>query len=136
MALRATLDTRFFFAYFNPLTERQADWSRSVIRDVGKAGSLAVVSVITIAELYEQMGRLIGTEAVAVRIASMKAKKILFVEVDEETASEAGRIKLSNPEIPLADAIIAATAREYAQNICSDDEHFSKIKGVRTVWTE
>jgi predicted nucleic acid-binding protein len=136
MALRATLDTRFFFAYFNPTSERQANWCRSVIKEIGRAGSLAIVSVVTISELYEQMGRLIGTEAVAVRIASMKARKILFIEVDEEIASEAGKIKLSNAEIPLADAIVAATAKQYAPNIYSDDEHFTKIKGVRSVWTE
>jgi len=136
MALKATLDTRFFFAYFNPATSRQSEWCKSVIREAGKHGSLLVFSTIGVAELYEHMGRLIGEEAVSVRVASMKARGILLVDVDENLACEAGRIKLSEPDVPLADAIVAATAKAFAPFIYTDDPHFEQIKGITVQWKE
>lgn len=136
MALRATLDTRFFFAYFNPVSSRQSEWCKSVIREAGQHGSLVVISTISVAELYEHMGRRIGEEAVAVRVASIKAKKIWLADVDESIASEAGRIKLSEPHIPLADAIVAATAKSFAPLVYTDDPHFEQVKGIKVHWKE
>jgi len=136
MALRATLDTRFFFAYFNPATPGQSDWCKSIVREGGRAGSLLVVSAISIAELYESMGRLLGEDAVAVRVASMKTKGIWLADIDERIASEAGRITLSQPDVPLADAIVAATAKTFAPIVCTDDPHFRQLNGIKVLWKE
>jgi len=136
MALKVTLDTRFFFAYFNPATSTQSEWCKSIVREAGRDGSLVVVSTVSVAELYEHMGRRIGEDAVAVRVASMKAKGILLADVDESIASEAGRIMLSQAEVPLADAIVAATANAYAPILCTDDPHFKQLKGTRIQWKE
>lgn len=136
MALRATLDTRFFFAYFNPATPEQSEWCKSIVREAGRSGSLLVVSAISVAELYESMGRRIGEEAVAVRVASMKTKGIWLADVDESIASEAGRIMLSQADVPLADAIVAATAKAFAPLICTDDPHFKHLKGIKVQWKE
>lgn len=136
MALRVTLDTRFFFAYFNPASSRQTEWCKSVIREAEQDGSRVVLSTISVAELYEHMGRRIGEEAVTVRIASMKAKKIWLADVNENIASEAGRIKLSTPDVPLADAIVAATAKAFAPLVYTDDSHFKQIDGIKVQWRE
>jgi predicted nucleic acid-binding protein len=46
----------------------------------------------------------------------------------------AGRVALGAPRIPLADAIIAATALTHAGGaVATYDEHFL-IKGVRAEW--
>ena len=58
MALKAILDTRFFFSYFNPEDESVAKWSREVI---GKAPELGI-SATTIVELYRSMGRIVGVK--------------------------------------------------------------------------
>ena len=106
------------------------------MREAGRAGSLLVVSAISVAELYESMGRLVGEDAVAVRLASMKAKGIWLADVDERIASEAGRITISQADIPLADAIVAATAKTYAPLVCTDDPHFKHLKGIRVHWKD
>jgi predicted nucleic acid-binding protein len=137
MALRAVLDTRFFFVYFNPASTRQAEWCKSMVLEALKQGSLLIASTITISELYETMGRLIGKDVVKIRIASIKAKNIHFTPVDEPIATRAGNIKLVIPEIPLADAIIAATAETYTNSlVLTDDPHFQKIEGMKTQWIE
>lgn len=81
------------------------------------------------------MGRIVGVEAVDTRIASLKALGIAFIPVTEEIAQTAGKIALSTTRIPLADAIIAATALLHAEGIVvTDDEHFKHIKGVKAEW--
>jgi predicted nucleic acid-binding protein len=107
-----------------------------MVREAGRSGSLLVVSAISVAELYESMGRRIGEEEVAVRVASMKTKGIWLADVDESIASEAGRIMLSQADVPLADAIVAATAKAFAPLICTDDPHFKHLKGIRIQWKE
>lgn len=135
MAIAATLDTRFFFAFFNPISKRQGEWCKSMVVEATKTDSRLITSTIVISELYENMGRLVGEEAIRARIAAIKAKNIEFRAVDENIASLAGRTKLINPELPLADVIIAMTARKFTNSlILTDDPHFKKIEGIRTQW--
>ncbi len=136
MALRAAFDTRFVFALFNPESGKQEEWCKSVIRESRNSGSYVVASTVTLAELYENMGRLVGVETVRLRIASMINNKIGFVPVDRAVAERAGRLKLSsNFELPLSDAIIAATAGLHAAGrVLTDDPHFGRISGLEPVW--
>lgn len=54
-----------------------------------------------------------------------------MIPVTEEIAHPTGRIVLRTSRIPLADAIIAATALIHAGGVVvTDDEHFKKIKAV------
>ncbi|MHB8568400.1 MAG: type II toxin-antitoxin system VapC family toxin [Nitrososphaerales archaeon] len=92
------------------------------------------ISCITIAELYENMGRLVGKEAVEVRISSVQEHGIRILPVDAIVAETAGKIKVG-VDIPLADAIIASTALEFANGkVATDDPHFSRIKGIKAAW--
>lgn len=137
MALKATLDTRFFFAYFNPTSKRQGEWCKSVIAEASRPGSYLVSSTITISELYENMGKLIGEDAVRIRVASIKAKNIQLMPVDENIATHTGKVKLVNPAIPLADTVIAITAKIYTNSLVfTDDPHFKKINGIKTQWRD
>jgi len=137
MALKATLDTRFFFAYFNPASKRQGEWCKSTIAQASKPGSYLVSSTITISELYENMGRLIGEDAVRIRVASIKAKNIQLMPVDENIATLTGKVKLVNPAVPLADTIIAITAKIYTNSLVfTDDPHFKEIDGIKTQWRD
>lgn len=97
---------------------------------------MLVMSAVSVSELYDHLGRQIGEQAVSVRLAAMKARKIWIADVDETIASDAGRIKLSQAEVPLADAIIAATAKTYAPTVYTDDPHFEEIKGIKVDWRE
>jgi len=135
VALRAVLDTRFYFSYYNPENGEVASWTRSIVQGILKGELKVASSVITIAELYGTMGRLVGMDAVKLRIASSKASNILFIPITEDIAHIAGEITLRTPKIPLADAIIAATALIHAHGVVvTDDEHFKLVKGIETVW--
>jgi len=133
--LRAILDTRFYFSYYNPEDGEVAAWSKRLIREVSRGQLDVASSTITVAELYSTMGRIVGKDTVNARIMSFKASKIAFIPVTEEIAHAAGRIALSTPRTPLADAIIAATALVHAGGaVVTDDEHFDLINSVKREW--
>jgi predicted nucleic acid-binding protein len=136
MALRAILDTRFYFSYYNPESRKVAAWSKRIIQRALRGEFKVASSTITIAELYGTMGRMVGTDAVKLRVTSIKASNIPFLPVTEDIAHLAGRIILETPRrIPLADAIIAATALINAGGlVVTDDEHFQLVKDVKTSW--
>jgi len=133
--LRAVLDTRFYFSYYNPESEEVAAWSKKLIRRVLREELKVASSMITIIELYGTMGRIVGVDTVKARVTSIKASNIAFIPVTEEIAQVAGRITLTTPRTPLADAIIAATALIHAGGVViTDDKHFDPIKGVKVIW--
>jgi len=133
--LRIILDTRFYFSYYNPEDEKVAAWSKRLIQKISRGELEAASSIITIIELYSTMGRIVGIDIVKTRIASLKASNITFIPVTEEISELAGKITLSTPRTPLADAIIAATALIHAGGtVITDDEHFSLIKSVKPEW--
>ena len=130
--MRATLDTRFYFSYYNPENEEVAAWSRKFIQRVSRGELKASSSTITITELYGAMGRIVGADMIKARTASFKTSNIEFIPVTEEVAQVAGRITLTTPRTPLADAIIAATALAHAGGVVvTDDENFSLIRNVK-----
>lgn len=135
MALKIILDTRFYFSYYNPENSEISAWSKRIVQGVLRGRFKAASSVVTITELYATMGRLIGMDVVKLRIASIKSLQISFIPVTEEISNVAGEIALRIPKVPLADAIIAATALTYANgNVITDDEHFKLIRGIKTKW--
>lgn len=143
MAIRSkvVLDTRFLFALYNPTSKAQEAWCKSLVYDAGKyrrtESTPYFASCISIAELYENMGRLVGKDTVRLRIASLANAGIEFIPVDEEISELAGDLKLNLGELPLADAIIASTALLHAgARLISDDEHFQKIKKLKLVWVD
>jgi predicted nucleic acid-binding protein len=135
MALKGILDTRFYFSYHSPENEKVATWSKKVVQRLLRGELELASSTITIAELYNTMGRVVGRDVVKLRIASAKASNIKFIPVTEEIAQLAGKITLNTPGVPLADAIIAATAFIYAEAlVITDDEHFKLIKKLKVRW--
>lgn len=141
MAIKATLDTRFFFAFYSPSSRKQEDWCKTVVLESEKSKKSAshayLASCITIAELYENMGRLVGRDVVRLRIASIKNSGIGFIPVDEEISELAGDLKLNSGELPMSDAIIAATSRLFSgSRVLSDDPHFNELKNIKLTWID
>ncbi len=131
MALRGCLDTRFYFAHAedrNPWTKRLVDMARL-------PRTRLISSTITVTELLSEMGATVGLETVHLRIRSARAAGIAFIPPSEEIASAAGELALRQRELPLADAIIAATAAKEAEGrVYTDDPHFKKVPGIRVIW--
>jgi len=131
MAIVACLDTRFYFAH----AQEESAWTRKVVDMARLPGSRIVSSTITIAELLSAMGATVGSETVHHRIKSVRTAGIGFVPPSEEIAAMAGEMLLRDRELPLADAVIAATAVTHTGGrVYTDDPHFSKIPGIRVFW--
>ncbi len=132
MALRACLDTRFYFTHYGQETP---SWTRRVVEAGRLPGSGLVSSTITITELISVMTPSVGLDAVHLRVDSAKDAGIRFIPPSEEIAHQAGEILLKEKDLPIADAIIAATAMAYTQGrVYTDDPHFKKIPGIRVIW--
>ncbi len=130
MALVACLDTRFYFAH-----AQEESWTRKIVDTARLPGSRIVSSTITIVELLSAMGATVGAETVHLRIKSARTAGIGFVPPSEDMAATAGEMILKDRELPLADAVIAATALDQADGrVYTDDPHFKRIPGIRTVW--
>ncbi len=131
MALVGCLDTRFYFAH----AEDQASWTKKIVSEASQRGSLVVSSTITIAELLSAMGADVGLETTTLRINSARLAGVNFIPLSEKIASSAGEMILKNNDLPLADAVIAATALDLTHGrVYTDDPHFQKITGIRTLW--
>ena len=130
--MRACLDTRFYFTHYGQETP---SWTRRVVEAGRLPGSGLVSSTITITELISVMTPSVGLDAVHLRVDSAKDAGIRFIPPSEEIAHQAGEILLKEKDLPIADAIIAATAMAYTQGrVYTDDPHFKRIPGIRTVW--
>jgi predicted nucleic acid-binding protein len=131
MALVGCLDTRFYFAH----AEDQASWTKKIVSEASQRGSLVISSTITIAELLSAMGADVGLETTTLRINSARLAGVNFIPLSQKIASRAGEMILKNNDLPLADAVIAATALDLTQGrVYTDDSHFQKITGIRTIW--
>ncbi len=131
MALVACLDTRFYFAH----ALEKNPWMDRVLDQAHLSSSRIVSSTITIAELLSNMGSKIGLETVQLRIRSAKNHGVEFIPLSEDIASRAGEIALRIRDLPLADAIIAATALSLVQGkVYTDDPHFASIPGIQPLW--
>jgi predicted nucleic acid-binding protein len=131
MALRACLDTRFFFTYY----QETPSWTRRVVEASRQQRSRVVSSTVTIIELVSLMTADVGLDAVRVRIQSAKDARIEFISPSEAVSHQAGEILLKDRSLPVADAIIAATAIAHAEGrVYTDDPHFQKINGIHTIW--
>jgi len=131
MALVGCLDTRFYFAH----AEDQASWTKKIVSEASQRGSLIISSTITIAELLSAMGADVGLETTTLRINSARLAGVNFIPISEKIASRAGEMILKNNDLPLADAVIAATALDLTNGrVYTDDPHFQKITGIRTLW--
>lgn len=136
MAIKAILDTRFFFALYNPSSRNQEDWCRSVVLEAKSPLSTYLASCITIAELYENMGRIVGKDVLRLRISSIKNSGIGFIPINEDISEGAGDLRLNSGQIPMSDAIISVTARLFAENrVFSDDPHFKVVRN-KVTWVE
>ena len=132
MALVACLDTRFYFAHAQ---KHEQHWTNRIFDQASLSGSRIVSSTITITELLSVMARHVGVETVRHRIYSAKTAGVQFIPLLEEISVKAGDLGLRNPDVPIADMIIAATALSITgRRVYTDDPHFTSIPGVLTFW--
>lgn len=117
-------DTRYFWAVFTSKSPEFLKRLRSIFDDSKKT----FASTITLYEVYKLT---IGQEDRTVadlRVNSIK-KEFTIIDVDPEIAEEAARIG-HRVKVPMADALIMATARKLRVPCATDDPHFTEVKRV------
>ena len=125
---RVVYDTRFIAAIYYPKDDREAASIKSEL-----TGNLSrYVSSITVYELYKLTIETEDKETADLRVRFLK-QDFSIVNVDWRLAKEAAQL-WKKYHVPMADAMIAATAFHLRADCVSNDEHFSKMKGLHIRW--
>lgn len=120
-------DTRFFLAAYT------ADYPLSKVRSELQTRRRRYVSAITIHEVYRITLESEGRDVAKMRISAIE-RDFEVVDVNSEIAVESAEIKSSKGgDFPIADAIIAATAKLNKLECFTDDDHIRSI-ATKTRW--
>ncbi len=117
-------DTRYFWTLF---TERDQSSVRR-LRKLFEASKEPSVSSISIYEIHKLTLEKEGRTVAELRTATIN-KEFTVVEVSSGMAEEGARIG-HRLRVPMADAIIMATAKELGVACVTDDPHFTDVKKV------
>jgi predicted nucleic acid-binding protein len=125
---RVVYDTRFIAAIYYPKDQHEA----AAIRDE-LAGTLSrYVSSLTVYEIYKLSLETDGRQTADLR-ADLLRQDFTIVNVDWELAKKAAMV-WKKYHVPMADAVIAATAMHLKAVCITNDEHFLKMKELETRW--
>lgn len=92
-----------------------------------------IIPSVVVAEYIKVAGRRIGKAAAIAKLNTWLGSGAIFIPLTKEIAMKAGELLLRYPNVPIADAIIAAIAISLHARIVSKDPHF-KILGVKNIW--
>ena len=121
-------DTRFFFDYFYSDDLKLV----SKLKLEAKSNKEKLVSVLTIHELHHISLKRSGKEVAALRSHTISTE-FRVVDVNYAIAVQSAKLR-SVQKMPMADSIIAATARVHGCTLVSDDPHFKGIPNLKTKW--
>jgi predicted nucleic acid-binding protein len=73
-------------------------------------------------------------EAAVTHIHELESRGAIITDINMQIALEAGKLLIKHPDVPIADALLAASAVIYsAEYIVTNDPHFKKL-GSKTHW--
>jgi predicted nucleic acid-binding protein len=121
-------DTRFFIHLYHAKDANR----RRGLTELARNSPERWVSVITVYEVYAVSEELEGREVAEMRV-SLLCKDFRVKPVDTRIAKEAAELN-HDRKVPMADALIGATAKALSTACVTDDPHFKAIDGVRTKW--
>ena len=128
MTKGTSYDTRFLVElYYNSDSSEQFR-----MKQILRSSKPNYLSTIALSEIYKLTLEKEGKGVAELRARSI-AKDFHIVNVDQEIAIEAAIIKHKS-KMPLADSIIASTARILGIPCYTDDPHFDSIEGVAVKW--
>jgi predicted nucleic acid-binding protein len=117
-------DTRYFWAVF---TSKNPEFLKK-LRSVFDGSKTAFASSISLYEVYKLTISQEDRTVADLRVDSIK-KEFTIVDVDPEIAEEAARIS-HRVKVPMADALIMATAKKLRVPCATDDPHFTEVKRI------
>jgi len=120
--------TRFFFEHYYSGDEETLRRTRAELRRRDRK----YVSSVTIHEVYKLTLEREGREVAKLRV-SLIEKDFEVVPVDAELAKLSAELR-HKYRVPMADSIIAATAKLLNLTCVTDDPHIQQMREIRTRW--
>jgi len=121
--MKYLFDTKALIAFFND--ENGAEFVEKLLKEVDEGKAEGFISSITLTEIYYLYLRRAGKEVARKRVEQIRLSNLKVVAIDEEIALKAGEYKVR--AIPIADALIAASAQSVSAKVVTDDEHFEEL---------
>jgi len=121
--MKYLFDTKALIAFFND--EDGAEFVEKLLKEVDEGKAKGFISSITLTEIYYLYSRRAGKEVARERVEQIRLSNLKVVAIDEEIALKAGEYKVR--AIPIADALIAASAHSVGAKVVTDDEHFEGL---------
>jgi predicted nucleic acid-binding protein len=117
-------ETRYFWAVFTGKDEEFLKKLRTLLQNAKSA----FASSVSIYEVYKLTLAHEGKAVADLRVATIK-KDFTMVDVSPEIAEEGARMS-HRLKVPMADALIMATAKQLHVPCVTDDPHFSEVKRI------
>jgi len=121
--MKFLLDTKALIAFFND--EEGAENVEKILKEIDENKAGGFVSAITLTEVYYLYSRERSADFAKMKIEQIKLSNLKSVVINEEIAIKAGEYKVG--AIPIADALIAASAYFVGAKVVTDDEHFEHL---------
>ena len=122
-------DTRFFFEHYYSGDQTILRKTRALLATTTRA---KYVSVVTVHEVYRLALDKEGRDVAELRTTLLE-KDFAILPMDNELAKVSAEMR-SRYRIPMADSIIAATAKFHRLRCITDDPHLTQMKEIKTGW--
>ena len=125
------LDTRFLIVHAFPPSredrEKLLEFEKKLVKE-----ALLIPSIV-VAEFIKVVGLKVGLAGARAMVRSWVNAGARVSDITLEDADKAGEYLLKIPDLPIADALIAAQAARFSAAVVSDDHHLRAL-GVKVVW--
>ena len=122
-------DTKALLTFFN--NEEGADEIEKLLSEVDSGKADGYISAITLTEVFYLYSREKGRRIAEERVEQLRLSNLKIVPISEDVAIKAGEYKIKG--IPIADALIGASAWFVDAKLVTDDEHFEEMGGIELV---
>jgi len=129
--LKVVLDTYPLIAFFKD--EPGAEDVQGILYKIEKGEIDGLVSSLTLSEIFYILARYMNVEFATPVLKYIKIN-LERISVSDEIAEKGGEFKFKcakDKGLPLADAIIAATAFKEKATLISGEEHFKRIEEIK-----
>jgi predicted nucleic acid-binding protein len=131
--LKQVLDSRFLVEYYYSQNKEIRHKANQKMRELTQTSN-GIIPTIVVCETIQLICSREGKEKAEMIYLSIVTSGIKMESLSPSIAKEAGILKSTYKQIPLADCIIASTAIKNQAIIISDDSHFDFIKETKRIW--
>ena len=131
--MREILDSRFLVTHYTTDDEQILSRTRAKLVALRRERR-GVLPSIVVAEVMNVVCREGGRDNALAQLQALEHAGLEVVPLDIGLARDAGALRCVHRDLPMADCVIAATALRLEGRVVTNDPHFSKVKGLRTIW--